>query len=74
MTRIILWLRNDLRIHDNYVLDWALKHPSGKKQILPVYCFDPRFYTKTTKYDTKKCGKIRTKFMIETVQNLRDNL
>ena len=22
--RIIIWFRNDLRIHDNYVINWAM--------------------------------------------------
>jgi len=26
--RIILWLKNDLRMHDNPVFDWALKRKS----------------------------------------------
>ena len=53
MKRIIVWLRNDLRVHDNPVLDWAAKYGGKTKEILPVYCFDPRFMTrKVEKYDT----------------------
>jgi len=47
--RIILWLRNDLRLHDNYALNWAIKFNkknATEKQILPVFCFDPRIYAK----------------------------
>jgi len=43
-TRIILWLRNDLRLHDNYVINWAMKYQTQNKEILPVFCFDPRIY------------------------------
>ena len=46
MIRIIVWLRNDLRVLDNYALDWAMRY-GGKgtpKEILPVFSFDPRFY------------------------------
>jgi len=44
MHRVILWMRNDLRIHDNPVLHWATKQQPVKfKEVIPVYCFDPRF-------------------------------
>jgi len=40
----IALLRNDLRVHDNYVLfgahQEAIKHANHR--LLPVYCFDPR--------------------------------
>ena len=42
--RIILWYRNDLRIHDHEPLCKAAK--SGAK-IIPVYCFDDRQFEKT---------------------------
>ena len=45
--RIILWFRNDLRLHDNYIIQWALnfgKVQNINKEILPMYCFDPRLY------------------------------
>lgn len=41
--RIIVWLRNDLRVHDNYALNFAMNY-MGKKEVLVVYCFDPRYY------------------------------
>jgi len=80
MNRVILWLRNDLRMHDNYVLNWAtqLSMKSGQtKQIIPVYCFDPRIYSKEesqTKYETRKIGLIRAKFHLEAVSELRQSL
>ncbi len=50
MHRVILWFRNDLRIHDNAVLNWAIKQPKCKQtEIIPVFCFDPRFYDKKVK-------------------------
>ena len=75
MHRIILWFRNDLRMHDNAVLDWAAKLPPfAYKDIIPVMCFDPRFYDKTTDYETRKCGIVRTRFHLETVEEFRKNL
>lgn len=75
MKRIIVWLRNDLRVHDNPVLDWAAKYGGKTKEILPVYSIDPRFTTrKVEKYDTQKCGPLRARFLLETLENLRTNL
>jgi hypothetical protein len=75
MKRIIVWLRNDLRLHDNPVLDWAAKHPAKNKEILPVYSFDPRFMNfKVPKYDTVKCGAVRARFIRESVINMREKL
>ena len=84
--RIIVWFRNDLRVHDNYILKTAmntversnLKNKAGgakvTTEILPVFCFDPRFYDAMTPFGTKKCGFNRTRFMLESVANLRKNL
>ena len=75
MQRLILWFRNDIRLHDNPVLHQALHHPSPRKEIIPVYCFDPRFFTKRVdKYDMRKCGLIRTRFLLESVLNFRARL
>lgn len=77
MHRIILWMRNDLRLHDNPVLEWAAKHKSNKfhTEVLPVYCFDPRFYERyQPHYEMKKCGLLRTRFNIETANHFRNSL
>lgn len=78
MHRIILWMRNDLRLHDNPVLHWAAKQAVSSKvtkEVLPVFCFDPRFYDRTVqKYQIKKCGVIRTRFNLETVGQFRTGL
>lgn len=85
--RIIVWFRNDLRVHDNYLLraasDTVLRSSLKNKgeserqvqtEVLPVFCFDPRFYNQVTPYNTRKCGFNRTRFMLESVANLRANL
>jgi deoxyribodipyrimidine photo-lyase len=77
MHRIILWFRNDLRMHDNYILKTAfnsVRRAPEKTEIVPVFCFDPRFYDKSTKFGTKKCGFNRTRFQMESVKNLRESL
>ncbi len=68
--RVIVWFRNDLRVKDNVTLSKALQ--SGK-EILPVYCFDPRMFDKTA-LDIPKTGAHRAKFLVEAVADLRDTL
>lgn len=42
--RVLLWFRNDLRLHDNYTVDAAVQKIKSKQaaDVVPVYCFDPR--------------------------------
>ena len=76
MHRLILWFRNDLRVHDNPVLNYAVRAAAArpqKTQVIPVFCFDPRFYTKGVPnfLMRRKAGIYRTKFSLESVQELR---
>lgn len=66
----IVWFRNDLRVHDNE----ALVNASNESlSIVPVYCFDPRDYGKSSSgFD--KTGPYRAKFLLECVESLRENL
>ena len=42
--RVIVWFRNDLRIHDNPVLHWVASQKHTKHlEVVPIFCFDPRF-------------------------------
>ncbi|MGI0494786.1 DASH family cryptochrome [Alkalinema pantanalense CENA528] len=72
MTRpaVILWFRNDLRIHDHGLLSQAAQ--SGA-EVLPVYCFDPRQFG-TTSLGFPKTGPWRSKFLLESVADLRRSL
>lgn len=74
MSRIILWLRNDLRMVDNYAMNWAIQYAKPKKEIIPVYCFDPRTFKNHTDYETRKTGLVRARFQIESVLDLRQSL
>ncbi|SEL06484.1 DASH family cryptochrome [Parapedobacter koreensis] len=67
---ILVWFRNDLRIHDNEILLRAIER---SHQIVPVYCFDPRYFT-VTKYGTKKTGVLRAAFLRENVLALQHTL
>lgn len=68
---IICLLRNDLRYHDNEVLLWAHRNAD---HIVPLYCFDPRHYMGTHYYNFPKTGPHRLKFLLESVQDLRNTL
>ncbi|CAH9098723.1 unnamed protein product [Cuscuta epithymum] len=66
----IVWFRNDLRVHDNECLNSA---NNESMSVLPVYCFDPRDYGKSSSgFD--KTGPYRASFVIESVSDLRKNL
>jgi deoxyribodipyrimidine photo-lyase len=65
--KILVWFRNDLRLHDNGVLVEAI---AKSDEILPVYIFDPRQFEKT-QYHSLKTGTTRAKFLIESVEALR---
>lgn len=74
------WFRHqDLRLHDNaalqHCIDQSKKQPSATNGIVPIFCFDPRFISRTeTPFGSPKCGVGRAKFILESVQNLRENL
>jgi deoxyribodipyrimidine photo-lyase len=68
--RILIWHRNDLRLHDNEPIHQALKE---KAQIIPFYCFDERQF-KQTSYGFPRTGKYRAKFLLESVTDLRKSL
>ena len=68
--KIILWYRNDLRIHDHEAL---LKASEKTSEVVPVYIFDPRIF-KEDELGFPKTGEMRHQFLIESVKNLRENL
>ncbi|KAK9760981.1 hypothetical protein K7432_014477 [Basidiobolus ranarum] len=82
---ILCLFRNDLRLRDNPTLFHGNKHPKVS-HLLPIYCFDPRqvdltnvkdkAYTapKSGVFGLPKCSKLRTKFLMESVLNLKNNL
>ena len=67
---ILVWFRNDLRVHDNEILFEATRKAD---KVLPVYCFDP-FYFKTTSSGVLKTGSLRARFLLESVVDLRESL
>jgi deoxyribodipyrimidine photo-lyase len=68
--RVIHWFRNDLRLADNETLSKAIQ---AGKEVIPVYCFDPRMW-ETTALGYSKTGTTRTEFLISAVQHLWQDL
>jgi len=72
-SRIVLWLRNDLRVADNPLLQRALTF-SRKRNIplLPIFCFDPRDFSSDarTAFGSSKVGVFRRRFIEEAIADL----
>ncbi len=67
----LVWFRNDLRVDDNASLANASKEC---EKVIAVYCFDPRQFEQSKYGNFKKTEKFRTKFNIESVRELKQNL
>lgn len=67
---VLIWFRNDLRLHDNEVLYSAI---NTQKPVLAVYVFDADQY-KNTELGFAKTGNYRAQFIIESVSDLKENL
>jgi deoxyribodipyrimidine photo-lyase len=65
--QILLWYRNDLRLHDHELLTQAIREGAG---IVSLYCFDDRQFART-KFGFPKTGAFRSQFLIESVADLR---
>ncbi|KAF9622149.1 hypothetical protein IFM89_029433 [Coptis chinensis] len=66
----IVWFRNDLRVHDNECLNSA---NNDSMSVLPVYCFNPQDYGKSSS-GFNKIGSHRATFLINSVFDLRNSL
>ena len=66
----IVWFRNDLRLHDHVPLTEANQHSSS---IIPVYVIDPRKW-RTLSRGFKKTGSFQTRFILESLHDLKHNL
>lgn len=70
MKRAIVWLKTDLRLHDNETLVHAIEHSD---EIIPVYCIDNEHFT-VTEFGFKKTGNFRAKFLLESLIDLDRSL
>ncbi len=69
MQNIIYWFRNDLRLKDNEAFFEATKQGF----VIPVYIFDERLF-QNHYLGYPRTSIHRANFLIESVQNLRENL
>jgi deoxyribodipyrimidine photo-lyase len=66
---ILLWHRNDLRLHDRQPLTQALQDGAS---IIPLYCFDDRQFGQT-RFGFPKTGAFRAQFLLESVADLQQS-
>ena len=66
--KILYWLRNDLRVHDNEVLA-AL--PAHAGVLLLVYCFDPATHGPDRYLGLPRLGPHRLPFLLDTLADLQ---
>ncbi len=67
---ILVWFRNNLRLHDHEPLHLALQ---TKQQVICVYCFDLRCFGQTS-FGFPKTGPFRAQFILASVLELRQQL
>ncbi len=65
--RILIWYRNDLRLHDHQPLTQALSEGAS---IIPLYCFDDRHFG-STQFGFPKTGAFRAQFLLESIADLQ---
>ncbi|MGB3591433.1 MAG: DASH family cryptochrome [Nonlabens sp.] len=69
MSTVLVWFKNDLRLHDNEALHRAMA--TGMPVIL-FYCIDHELFSKEV-LNFKKAGTIRKTFLLQSLQDLRNN-
>ncbi|MBX2899439.1 MAG: DASH family cryptochrome [Cyclobacteriaceae bacterium] len=67
---ILVWFKNDLRLHDNETLYRACPQAD---RVIPLYVFDPRPFAMHP-LGFARTGNFRTQYLIETVTSLRQKL
>lgn len=67
---VIVWFRNDLRLHDHVPLRAAVD--SGRP-VLPLYVVDPRHYARG-EFGYPRTGPFRARFLLQALADLRSSL
>ncbi|MEY3903055.1 MAG: hypothetical protein RL189_2361, partial [Pseudomonadota bacterium] len=68
--KTLYWFRNDLRLTDNCVLDFAMRQ---SREIAFVYIHDPRLM-KLTAAGLPRLGWHRRRFLAQSLENIRIQL
>ncbi len=69
--KVVVWFRQDLRVHDNEALTHAI---AAGNEVIPIFIFDDRIFKAKTRFGFPKTGVHRAKFTIEAVEDLRKNI
>lgn len=73
MPTALLWLRNDLRLHDHAPLGDAIEAAGPSGRLLAVYCLDPRHVAETP-WGFRKTEGYRAAFVLEALRDLRGRM
>ena len=66
----IVWFTDNLRAKDNFVLSAAMK---ASRRVIGVYFLTPEKFSET-QFGFKKTEKFRTKFLLQTLSDLKSEL
>jgi len=67
MQKVLVWFRNDLRLHDQVALHQATQK---SKEVYAAYCIDRRIFEKNS-LGMPRTDSFRAKFILESLCNLR---
>lgn len=70
MKRILVWFRNDLRLHDQPALSAAC---ADAEEVIAFYCFEDYLYEETP-WGFKRSGAKRAQFILEALTDLEKSL
>jgi deoxyribodipyrimidine photo-lyase len=68
----LVWLRNDLRIHDHG--PFAAAAASGYSNVVPLFCFSPAQFSAVTPFGFPKTGPFRCRFLLQALADLKTRL
>jgi deoxyribodipyrimidine photo-lyase len=73
---VVLWFRNDLRLHDNAALVRAVELAKKTcRKLLPLYVLDDRFLTHPSRVaGIRRSEPARTRFLVESLRALKETL
>jgi len=68
----LVWLRNDLRLHDHAA--FAAAAASGYANLVPLFCFNPAQFDTYTPFGFPKTGPFRARFLLQALSDLKKKL
>ena len=68
----LVWLRNDLRLHDH--LAFAAAAARCYTQVVPLFCFSSKQFDVLTPFGFPKTGPFRTRFLLQALSDLKMRL